>query len=835
MGVLNLYNELGKAQFERLSATPAQLQGRFFFDVVAIKAYLGDGTAYREFVLNTDPLVLGLSGTAANNVRLYTTAPGTLTLLKGSETVTPPVTPTNYANFTAFLESCRVTTSLYFSQVTPVTPAATILGLYQKTDGYLYSRDSTGTEWPVISKEVPVYLDWVQTTTPASPAASRFRTYFKSDGYLYSKDSAGLERKIGSGGGSGINYDTNPDIETAITGYNAYADAAGVAPVDGTGGSPSVTATRSTAGPLIGTASGVLTHPGSNTQGQGMSYDFTIDAAFKARQIVVSFEYQTGGGTYTAGDVLMYVVDVTNGTVIQLAPYSLPNSDAVASNFTGTFQASSNSTSYRLCWHCATTTTNSYVVKFDNVVISPTTVVYGAAVTDAISFTPTGTWSTNTTYTGTYYRVGAYATFDVKVAVAGAPTAATFKLNLPSGFAVDETKLAIVGGSATQVGEAWVRDFGTTSFEGKVRYTAGDNTLVDVVVDAVSGTNIIGTSSVTQLVPMTWAASDSMTLRFSIPIVGWGSNVQIGGYDGRTVAARANTSSTGAFTAATTLVYTNELLDTHSAYDTSTGIFTCPVAGYYDISGSVFSTSVAWTVGNTLSAAIVVNGTAIATGYVFPPTGSQSICAAVHLNAVQLAAGDTVKIQGASSVSTSGSGGPQGNFFSISLVPGRSTLAVGDTVATRAARTADQTGVNPNNTTVQINMTSVTTTGCYDRTGSYDTTNGYWTAPVAGVYSVTASLSLASTNIIANRYAVRILIGAAGAAFGSATGALYGNDLVFTVSQGNRINVSGDIYLSAGDRVYVGLFGQGNNSASTLTVSGSDASSTFFTISRVGN
>ena len=732
MGVLNIYNELGKAQFERLSAAPSQLQGRFFFDVVAIKAYLGDGTAYREFLLNTDPLVLGLSGTAANNVRLYTTAPGTLTLLKGSETATPPVTPTNYANLTSFLEACQVTTSLYFSQVTPVTPAATVLGLYQKTDGYLYTRDSAGTEWPVISKEVPTYLTWVQTTTPSNPSASRFRTYFKSDGYLYSLDSAGLERRIGSGGGSGINYITNSDIESAITGYNAYDDSAsgGVAPINGTGGSPTVTATRSTSSPLIGTASGIFTKPAGDDQGQGMSYDIAIDSAFQARQLVVSFEYQTSAN-YVAGDILMYVYDITNATVTQLAPYSLLKSDNGAATFTATFQAASNSTSYRICWHVATTNANAYTVKFDNVIVSPSTVAWAAPVTDPTVYTPALNSNTGVSANAArWWRDGKYMMIEGTVVYSGAGAAGSFTISLPSGYSADTTSAPLGSGSNPQqiVGFwGWFDNAGSAASRGGFVRCATAATEFTFCRNDTS--NSVDSSA--------FAASDYISYQLRVPILGWGSNVQVGGYDGRTVACRYTSATTALSAVLATLVFPTVDFDTHGAFDSTTGIFTAPVAGYYQTSCTIATNSVAWTLGNLISLNVTQNGTGTTVYSTQKRLGTYSASENFTASTVlYLEAGETLRWRSNTTPSVSLSGNANTNTVEFALVPGRSTLSSGDTVAFAATK-ASGSAANGS-----ADVTSYTTE--FDLTGSFNATTGIFTAPIAGTYSGDACVSYAA-------------------------------------------------------------------------------------------
>jgi hypothetical protein len=202
-----------------------------------------------------------------------------------------------------------------------------------------------------------------------------------------------------SGGSGGINYISNPDAETDTTGYATYADAAGTSPVDGTGGSPNSTWTRSTSSPLRDDASFVFTHnSGASRKGEGVSYDFSISAADKAKVLQISFDYIVGSGTFVAGtsstdsDVTVWIYDVTNSTLIQPSSYKLlSNSSTIASQFNATFQTASDSTSYRLIFHVGSTSSSAFTLKFDNIKVSPSTYVYGTPITDWQAVTPTFT------------------------------------------------------------------------------------------------------------------------------------------------------------------------------------------------------------------------------------------------------------------------------------------------------------------------------------------------------------------------------------------------------------------------------------------------------------
>jgi len=167
-----------------------------------------------------------------------------------------------------------------------------------------------------------------EIATPATPSSNYGHLYFKSDGFLYQQNDDGTETKVGEGAG-GINYIENPDAESSTAGWATYADAAASRPVDGTGGSPNVTWTRSTSSPLRGVASFLFTKDAANRQGQGASYDLTIDSADQARVLQISFDYEIASGTYSGGtsstdsDLIVYIYRTTaTGRLIEPSTFN---------------------------------------------------------------------------------------------------------------------------------------------------------------------------------------------------------------------------------------------------------------------------------------------------------------------------------------------------------------------------------------------------------------------------------------------------------------------------------------------------------------------------------
>jgi len=161
--------------------------------------------------------------------------------------------------------------------------------------------------------------------------------------------------------------------------WNAYKDAAATTPSDGTGGSPTVINNAIIgSGQLRGLKSMSITKTG-NAQGEGYSTDFTIDTADKGIPLTISFDFSSGSA-YTAGDLAVFVYDITNSTLITPSVSSLSNGSGL---FQATFLATT-STSYRLILHCAASnaTTTNWSMIVDSVRVSNQTPIIAAAIGD---------------------------------------------------------------------------------------------------------------------------------------------------------------------------------------------------------------------------------------------------------------------------------------------------------------------------------------------------------------------------------------------------------------------------------------------------------------------
>jgi C1q domain len=385
---------------------------------------------------------------------------------------------------------------------------------------------------------------------------------------------------------SGIkNYVLNPGADSSTSGWATYADVAGALPVDGTGGAPTLTLTRTTSSPLAGAGSFLITKDAANRQGEGASYDFTIDRADQGKVLSVSFDYEIASGTFATSDLTVYFYDVTNAVVIQPAGYSIQNA-GVQTKQIATFQTAIDSTSYRLIIHTASTSALAYTLKFDNVIVSPQSIVNGTPVTDWQDYTLTigatttpPTLGTTTINKAQWRRVGSdmEIAYDVRQTVAGTAGSGSYLFPIPSGYTIDSTKIPGIytGSNYIPIGVGQLGDGGL--FVVPVPY---DYTRIILQIDDGLMNTVVDSS--------TWALSTAdrrLSFKVAIPITGWSSNVQMSSdTDTRVVTANVAGDAASA-TSGNPILFPTTIYDTHGMYNPSNGRFTAPVPGYYKLYG----------------------------------------------------------------------------------------------------------------------------------------------------------------------------------------------------------------------------------------------------------
>lgn len=609
---------------------------------------------------------------------------------------------------------------------------------------------------------------------------------------------------IGSGSGGSVNFIIDGDAESSNI-FSQYNDSSTTRPVDGTGGTvTNLSSSVSSTSPLIGSKSFLLSKTGStSTQGQGWSVPFEIDSAYKAKILQIEFDFIVNSGTFTAGsrttdsDVIVYIYDVTNSQLIEPSTIKLlSNSTTISDKFTSTFQTSATGTSYRLIFHIASSNSSDYELKVDNVTVKPCEYVFGTPITDWQTYTPTGSWTTNTTYSGRWRRVGDTLEAQINVGLAGAPNTADLTVNfLPPGLTVDTAKLATF--SFGSVGDANIIDSGARIYVANPAYNGGSSVFL---VHTESG----NTGLVNQANPTTFTTSDNIRMNLRFPISGWSSSVQVSdSADTRVLTVRAAGSSSAVTGSLSKITYSTKSFDTHNAY--SSGTFTCPTAGFYRVKAAVqlLYTS-ASNINNNIN--IYKNGVNYSTEQINQFGTTSNVYMSVS-DTVECRAGDTIEIY----ASSSGSGitindvGAVTNL-SIERVTGPSAIAATEKVVARYMTNAAQVIGNGAGF-----VTVVFEDKDFDTHNAFNTGTGTYTIPVSGFYQINSAVKFN-----AEAYTQSNGVDLAVYKNGTIVSAGPRNSIAATATVSPGVGVSDIIHCNAGDTITIRVQNGRTSGNSTL-------------------
>lgn len=640
---------------------------------------------------------------------------------------------------------------------TNTVPAGTVVG----TSDSQTLTNKTLTSPTLTTPAIDVATLDGQASTPSSPSSGFYKAYVKdSTQKLTILNSSGVETTVGSGG-VGQNFISNGDAEAGTTDWATYADAAASSPVDGTGGSPNVTLTASSTDPLSGNQSFILTKDAANRQGQGASINFTIDNAAKTKVLTVKFDYICGSG-FTAGsstvdsDVTVWIYDVTNSVLIQPSNFRLfSNSVTVPEQFQAEFQASSNSTSYRLILHVATTSAVAWNIKLDSFIVSPNEYVFGSPVGNPVSYgamTITGTSVNPTKATTrendsvTVTKFGKFAKVTYRYYASSAAGAAagtgTYLWALPGGLAMDTTLQPNTAGNTTSATSHLVchipgsfkarSDTGPSgAFEYKIVATSATQFYVYYQQLGATGNGNVGSGAfpLSQII--------GFTIDIWVPIAGWESSVQMADQTStRLVDVHAVMTSNQAITANTTNIpfvvdTTLGCRDSHGAWSGS--VFTVPVPGDYWIFTNLLTTSSAASISVYKNASLFRRASG----------ADASAWKAGGILLANLVVGDAISLRGDTSLTLTGAANGQvASSISIMRVSGPSQIASSETVAASAYCSANFAA----GTTTPINFD----TKEFDTHGAIAPSATVWkfTAPISGAYAVSGSVQSSGSGFL---------------------------------------------------------------------------------------
>ena len=457
-----------------------------------------------------------------------------------------------------------------------------------------------------------------------------------------------------------------------------------------------------------------------------------------------SFYYQAVSGTMdfsgtSANTWAVYLYDVTNSAWIQPAGvYNLVQGSGIGIA-SGTFQTTSNSTQYRLAVLCITATSGAVEMKFDDFACGPQKVLQAPAMSDWSDYTPTLTNWTGTINFAQWRRVGANIEVRASITATGFTAGTKIRVSYPSG----KTPTQFSG----SCGSASYLKAGTS-----LNYYTGSVTVDPAVLgfefcgDGTASTYTWGNGN-----PATNQATDQVHFTCSYPVVGWSSNtVSSADTDTRVVAMFTKGQPSGTPTSSATIVKfaapaSNQ--DTHAAYSASTGLYTVPVSGYYDIASGIRINGTFTTGSDYMEIYIFKNGANL-TSTILPAISIGSAYPKIAVNAVKLQAGDTIGIYIAS-YGSSLSYDPSSNWFSIAMRSGPAVVQATETVKARYYATLPDTG----NFASAVARIANFDTKDYDSHSAVTTGVNSWkfTAPVSGVYSISANITLTGPSFTPNQ------------------------------------------------------------------------------------
>ena len=386
----------------------------------------------------------------------------------------------------------------------------------------------------------PKFNSGTYTPLAADPSTPTEGMIFYSDGTSRSEGlwqyKDGSWQQIGNAAEGGINYILNSGAEGDTSGWATYADTPGAEPIDGTGGSPVTALNRTTTASEIlrGIASFEEVKDAANRQGEGSSYDFTIDRQDRGKVLEVSFDYAASANFVSgdSSDVRVFIYDVTNASLITPTDNKLISS---AGRFASVFNAASDSTSYRLILHTATTNASAWDLFFDNVRVGPKEDVQGMIGTDWQQFTMNIDAVTTAPTKGTIVRDNAYwrrvgdsmeIRYEYAQSAGGSVGSGVYLFEIPGNYSIDLSKISSSNSEnivSVGSGVSGQDSGGLTSSTRQTNVTVGDATHLAVADNSatVSGFNMISSAS--------FGLSGEIMHIFhaKVPIVGWTSQVSL--------------------------------------------------------------------------------------------------------------------------------------------------------------------------------------------------------------------------------------------------------------------------------------------------------------------
>ena len=598
-------------------------------------------------------------------------------------------------------------------------------------------------------------------------------------------------------------------------------------PTFGSGASGNLSISTITSGTLGGTYSLSLASSSATTAGNMVAYGpFSIDIEDQAKVLQILGYYSvavngltaTGLGGTSSNNIAFALYDATNSSWLSSAGnFNFTQSTGVG-KFLGTCQTNSTTASMYLCIYFPVATTSATTFYLKDVFVGPQIAPSGPVVTDWQSYTPTFTGFGTVTGVNFYSRRVGDSLEVQGFFTPGTPTATQAQITLGFGggnanVVVDATKIA----STSIVGKGNINAASTTYFGVDVLATGGNNY---VTIGLQSSTASSATSANGNALPGT---NSQNAYFFKVPIVGWSSNTSMSSdTDTRVIALSANNPSGTPSTSASTVIYSTVNKDSAGSYNSSTGVYTVPVSGWYSVSASTLIQSTSYVSGNENQMQIQRNGTGIfyGTQYWFGSTVNNSLQCVVS-GIYYYNAGDTIQI--AASTNSSGTltwaGAGSYSYLSINRLSGPAVIAATESVYARYTSSSG-TSLTGNTATLIAYPTKVS-----DTHSAYNTSTGIYTVPVSGEYEVSGMVALSAISQSSNTDGAEIQLYQNGSEYASiALCRIQASNTIAPVTSGTVL-----VHCNAGDQLQIYGLTTATNTLDTSPFRN------YFQIKRIGN
>jgi hypothetical protein len=138
------------------------------------------------------------------------------------------------------------------------------------------------------------------------------------------------------------------------------------------------------------------------------------------------------------------------------------------------------------------------------------------------SYTPTGSWTTNSTYTGFWKRSGDSIEIDARISLSGAPDNTTLTMTvMPSGLTIDTAKLTLATSRNLLTCNVGLDDSGTRPYLGAAAYSSTTAITIQYYNTTAASPMVANTNISGNAVPFTWANGDNVLVKLKLPVSGW--------------------------------------------------------------------------------------------------------------------------------------------------------------------------------------------------------------------------------------------------------------------------------------------------------------------------